>query len=96
MHDFQAEELEKSTNSASSGELDGNKESKNNTSTSVPPVTESPLTDDGSNLLDSLLHGRLDKVDWFGSLLGTSQLPSTEEGNAVAQIFQGGIFGPAN
>uniref|UniRef100_A0A915PVF5 Peroxin-14 n=1 Tax=Setaria digitata TaxID=48799 RepID=A0A915PVF5_9BILA len=66
------------------------------TVTSTGKTTRKSLTDDGSNLLESLLNGRLDKIDWFGSLLGINQLPTKEEGNAIAQILQGGLFGPAS
>lgn len=58
-------------------------------------TTTSPSID-GSNLVGSLLNGHLDKVDWFGSLLGFNQLPTKEEGSALAQIFRGGIFGRGN
>uniref|UniRef100_A0A0R3RNQ8 Uncharacterized protein n=1 Tax=Elaeophora elaphi TaxID=1147741 RepID=A0A0R3RNQ8_9BILA len=63
--------------------------------TTAAVTTTTSAVDDGSNLLGSLLKGRLDKVDWFGSLFGY-ELPTKEEGSAVAQIFKGGIFGPAN
>ncbi|VDN06175.1 unnamed protein product [Thelazia callipaeda] len=76
----------------SKSEIDKNYASSGMTSTSV----NESATDDGSNLLESLLRGRLDKIDWIGSLLGTNQLPNKEEGSAFAEIFQGGIFGPAN
>uniref|UniRef100_A0A183CZB3 ICA69 domain-containing protein n=1 Tax=Gongylonema pulchrum TaxID=637853 RepID=A0A183CZB3_9BILA len=59
------------------------------------PSTATPAVDDG-NFLESLLQGRLDKVDWLGSLLGTKHMPTPEEGNAIAQILSGGIFGPAS
>ncbi|VBB29963.1 unnamed protein product [Acanthocheilonema viteae] len=67
-----------------------------NTATTVTTIsTTTAAVDDGSNLLGSLLSGRLDNVDWFGSLF-RPQLPTKEEGSAMAQIFQGGIFGPAS
>ncbi|EFO14417.2 hypothetical protein LOAG_14101 [Loa loa] len=65
------------------------------TTTTTTMTTTTSSIDDGSNLLGSLLSGRLDKVDWFGSLFGT-KLPTKEEGSAMAQIFEGGIFGPAS
>ncbi|VDK63607.1 unnamed protein product [Onchocerca ochengi] len=64
--------------------------------TTIKSTTTTQPIDDGSNLLGSLLSGRLDKVDWFGSLFGMNNLPTKEEGSAMAQIFQGGIFGPAS
>uniref|UniRef100_A0AAF5PV27 Uncharacterized protein n=1 Tax=Wuchereria bancrofti TaxID=6293 RepID=A0AAF5PV27_WUCBA len=66
------------------------------TTTATTITTTTTTIDDGSNLLGSLLSGRLDKIDWFGSLFGINHLPTKEEGSAVAQIFEGGIFGPAS
>ncbi|VDM43452.1 unnamed protein product [Toxocara canis] len=61
-------------------------------------MTPQPLnkSDAGDNLLGSLLQGRLGEIDWIESFFGTKQTPSKEEGNAIAQIFKGGFFGPAN
>uniref|UniRef100_A0A915C1S9 Uncharacterized protein n=1 Tax=Parascaris univalens TaxID=6257 RepID=A0A915C1S9_PARUN len=64
------------------------------TSTKTIESTDTP--DAGDNLLDSLLHGRFGEIDWIGSLLGTKQAPSKDEGNAIAQIFKSGLFGPAD
>jgi hypothetical protein len=38
--------------------------------------------------------GRLGQIDWIGSLLGTKDQFGAQEGNALAQLFQGsGLFG---
>jgi hypothetical protein len=41
----------------------------------------------------------LDKVDWVGSIFGSNKLESNkqegENGNALAQLFSGNIFGSA-
>ncbi|VDN94139.1 unnamed protein product [Brugia pahangi] len=66
------------------------------TTTTTTATTTTTSIDDGSNLLGSLLSGRLDKINWFESLFGFNHLPTKEEGSAVAQIFEGGIFGPAS
>ncbi|VDK18857.1 unnamed protein product [Anisakis simplex] len=71
--------------------------------TITKPSVESPITasieqptDPGDNLLGSILNGHFGEIDWIGSLLGTKQTPSQEEGNAMAQLFKGGFFGPAD
>lgn len=50
--------------------------------------------------LGSLLNGKLDRVDWLGSIFGGNKKDSSkkeeESGNALAQLFSGtGLFGSA-
>ncbi|KHN87646.1 hypothetical protein Tcan_06363 [Toxocara canis] len=76
------------------GEVGGISNEKVTTGSMTPqPLNKS---DAGDNLLGSLLQGRLGEIDWIESFFGTKQTPSKEEGNAIAQIFKGGFFGPAN
>lgn len=45
------------------------------------------------------MSGKLDKVDWIGSIFGSNKAESNKEasenGNAFAQLFSGNIFGSA-
>ncbi|VDK77795.1 unnamed protein product [Litomosoides sigmodontis] len=92
---FQVERVEKVTDSKSPEINETENATATITKTPTTAAAAASSTDDGSNLLGSLLSGRLDKVDWLGSLFG-NQLPTKEEGSAMAQIFEGGIFGPAS
>lgn len=50
------------------------------------------------NLLGSLLSGKLDKVDWIGSIFGENKKDhpkNGEDGNALARLFSGSFFGSA-
>lgn len=47
------------------------------------------------NFLGNLLTGRLDKIDWLNTLFNQKELPTDSEGNALMQLFKGGLFGSA-
>ncbi|KAI6229331.1 hypothetical protein M3Y95_00519800 [Aphelenchoides besseyi] len=61
----------------------------------VETTTENPT----ENLLGSFLNGKLDRVDWLGSIFGNGHSQKTNEksnggdGNALSQLFSHGFFG---
>lgn len=62
--------------------------------TSSPSLTNSTLgIDFGDNILSKILTGRIDKINWLETFLPSGKDES--EGNALSQLFKGGIFGSA-
>lgn len=47
------------------------------------------------DLLKAVLNGKLGEINWMSTLLGGDNHETAEDGNALAQLFKGGLFGSA-
>ncbi|KAH7730922.1 hypothetical protein AAVH_01971 [Aphelenchoides avenae] len=48
-----------------------------------------------TDLLKAVLNGKLGEINWMSALLGGENHETAEDGNALAQLFKGGLLGSA-